>query len=98
MTFASTPEPGVIGIAPERVDHLLGERPRWQLSASLLTGALITLVGVLAGAVTLARAANPGTLSLAVLSAQACMIAMVVVPVMLGASVVLVTHGSRSAA
>ncbi len=98
MTFASTPEPGVMGIAPESVDHLLGESPRWQLSASLLTGALITLAGVLAGALTLARAANPGTLSLAVLSAQACMVAMVVVPVMLGASVVLVTHRSRSAA
>src|SRR5258708_18459518 len=62
MTFASTPEPGVMGIAPESVDHLLGESPRWQLSASLLTGALITLAGVLAGALTLARAANPGTL------------------------------------
>jgi beta-lactamase regulating signal transducer with metallopeptidase domain len=98
ITFASTREPGVIGIAPERVDHLLGERPRWQLSASLLTGALVTLAGTLAGAVTLAHAASPGALSLAMLSAQACMIAMVVVPVMLGASLVLVTHRSRQRA
>jgi beta-lactamase regulating signal transducer with metallopeptidase domain len=98
ITFASTPNPGVVGIAPERVDHLLGQRPRWQLSASLLTGAPVTLAGALAGAVTLAHAANPGALSLAVLSAQACMIGMVVLPVMLGASVVLVTYRSRQRA
>ena len=95
ITFAATPSAGVVGIAPERVDHLLGERPRWRLSASLLTGAMVTLAGLLAGAVTLAQATNPGDLSVAALSAQACMIAMVVLPVMLGASLVLVTHRSR---
>jgi len=98
MTFAATPSSGVVGIAPERVDHLLGERPRWQLSASLLTGALVTLAGLLAGTVTLAQATDPGGLSVAVLSAQACMIAMVVLPVMLGASLMLVTHRSRRSA
>ena len=98
ITFAAAPSPGVVGIAPERVDHLLGERPRWQLSASLLTGALVTIVGLLAGAVTLAHAATPGNLSVAVLTAQACMIGMVVLPVMLGASLVLLTQRSwRSA-
>ena len=56
---------------------------------------MVTLAGLLAGAVTLAQATYPGDLSVAALSAQACMIAMVVLPVMLGASLVLVTHRSR---
>jgi hypothetical protein len=91
LAFAEGPT-GVVGIAPERVDHLLGERPRWELPVSLLAGALVTLAGLGAIAMTLAHTAASGGVSVAALSAQACMIAMLVVPVMLGVSLVAVTH------
>lgn len=97
LAFAEGPT-GVVGIAPERVDHLLGESPRWELPVSLLAGALVTLAGLAAIAMTLAHTAAPGGVSVAALSAQACMIAMLVVPVMLGVSLVAITHrGWRSA-
>jgi BlaR1 peptidase M56 len=91
LAFAEGPV-GVVGIAPERVDHLFGESPRWELPVSLLAGALITLAGVAAIAMTLAHTAAPGGLSFAALSAQACMIAMAMLPVMFGAFLVAVTH------
>jgi beta-lactamase regulating signal transducer with metallopeptidase domain len=91
LVFAEGPT-GVVGIAPERVDHLLGDSPRWELPVSLLAGALVTLAGLAAIAMTLAQTAAPGGMSVAALSAQACMIAMVVLPVMLGVSLVALTH------
>lgn len=92
ITFAATPSPGVVGIAPERVDHLLGERARWELPTSLIAGTLVTLLGLLAGAMALMHTARPGALSIAVLAAQACMIVMVAAPLALGAGSVLLTH------
>ncbi len=37
---------GAVGIAPERVEHLLGGHPRWELSASLLAGATLSILGL----------------------------------------------------
>jgi len=91
LAFAEGPT-GVVGIAPERVDQLLGESRRWELPASLLAGALATLAGLAAIAMTLAQTAAPGGLSVAALSAQACMIAMVIVPIILGVNLVAITH------
>jgi hypothetical protein len=91
LSFAEGPT-GVVGIAPERVDHLLGDSPRWELPFSPLAGALVTLAGLAAIAMTLAHTAEPGGMSVAALSAQACMIAMVVLPVMLGVGLVAITH------
>ena len=91
LAFAEGPT-GVVGVAPERVDHLLGESPRWELPVSLLASALVTLAGLAAIAMTLAHTAAPGGVSVAALGAQACMIAMVVLPVMLGVSLVAITH------
>lgn len=91
LVFAEGPT-GVVGIAPERVDQLLGEGPRWELPVSLLAGALVTLAGLAGIAMTLAQTASPGGMSVAALSAQACMIAMVVVPVMLGVTLVAITR------
>lgn len=91
LVFAEGPT-GVVGIAPERVDQLLGESPRWELPVSLLAGALVTLAGLAGIAMTLAQTASPGGMSVAALSAQACMIAMVMVPVMLGVTLVAITR------
>lgn len=97
LAFAEGPT-GVVGISPERVDHLLGESPSWELPVSMLTGAGVTIAGLGAIAMALAQTAPPGALSLAMLAGQTCMIAMVVVPVVLGVFLVAITHRYRHGA
>jgi len=75
---------GAVGIAPERVEHLLGSQPRWELSASLLAGAALTILGILMLAYAAAAATPSEGLSLSTLSMQACGLAMVAVPVLAG--------------
>lgn len=79
----------VVGIAPERVDCLLGRGPRWELPVSLLLGSTVTIGGVVAlaaGAHALTRGVD---LSLALLLAQSCMLFMAALPVVLVASALL---------
>ena len=75
----------VVGIAAERVDHLLGGQPRWQLPLSVFTGSLIILFALLA----LVLTTTPGLIasdgvSMASLLAEACMIGMFAVPLVVG--------------
>lgn len=78
----------VVGLAPERVDHLLGERTAWELPLALIAWSAAVLVAV--GAVALRLAAADGAaFSLPLLAAQSCMLLMAVVPVGLGAGVIL---------
>lgn len=85
MRFGETSVPGaVVGIAPERVDALLGEPPRWELSLSLL-GAAVVSVGALAAAALATAASMPAhSVSASQLAAQACMLAMTLGPVLVG--------------
>lgn len=75
----------VVGIAPQRVDSLFGETPRWELPVSLVVGGLVTLLGLGAFAVATAAATSPGSLSGAALAMQACMTAMTAAAIILGA-------------
>lgn len=74
----------VLGIAPERVDHLLGAPPRWELPVSVLAGATLTIGGLVAIVVGTASASTPGSMGLPVLVAGACGLAMVATPAILG--------------
>jgi Zn-dependent protease with chaperone function len=65
----------VVGIAPERVDHLLGGRPRWELPASLFLAALVTLVGLVAAIVSVLAFVG-ARVDLALFLAQSCMVVM----------------------
>lgn len=96
LAFAESPPTtaGVVGIAPERVDHLLGQSPRWQLPAALLSAALVTLAALAAITLTLMQAAPQG-LGIAALGAQTCMIAMVALPLAAGSILVLIARRSR---
>jgi Zn-dependent protease with chaperone function len=62
----------VVGVAPERVDHLLGARPRWELPASLVVAALVTLAGFAAAIVAVLALAG-ARVDLAMFVAQGCM-------------------------
>jgi Zn-dependent protease with chaperone function len=81
LAFAAGP-PGTAGIAPERVDSLLGEPPAWSPPrAALLAG-----VGTLAALVALTWRASAGatvsaTLGLPIASSQPCVLVLALVPV-----------------
>jgi Zn-dependent protease with chaperone function len=87
-------DPAVVGIAPERVDHLLGARPAWELSLALVAWSVAVLTAIGAVALRLADAAT-SPVDLPLVAAQSCMLLMATVPLVLGASVVL---GARSLA
>lgn len=74
----------VVGIAPERVDHLMGDRTRWDLPVALLVAAFVVLMVMTTIALRL-EAAAATELNLPLLAAQACMLVMAVVPLMFGA-------------
>jgi hypothetical protein len=77
LRFGETASPStVVGIAPERVDHLLGEPPRWKLPAVVFLTSAIALVGLLAAA----AAAAGMTVNAAALIAQSCMVLMIGLP------------------
>jgi BlaR1 peptidase M56 len=85
LAFDEHPSPAAVGIAPERVEHLLGQRPRWELPTLLLLGALATIAALVAVTLRLAEATAHATVELPVLVAQACMLAMALGSIVLGA-------------
>lgn len=92
LAFDTHPSPVVVGIAPERVDSLLGQRARFELPVLLLAGGLATIAVLAAVTVGMARATGHATIELPALAAQACMLAMAAVPLMMGAMGMLSTR------
>ena len=88
LTFESA-DPAVVGIAAERVDHLLGDAPPWQLPAALLAWTVVSLSAFGVLALRLEQAGAHSELSLPVVAAQTCMLLMALVPLLVGAGVVL---------
>lgn len=82
LAVGATKDPDVVvGLGPERADHLLGERcPRWELPVSLLAGALLTVAAVASLGVIAATATTGPPLQLAMLLAESCMVLMLALP------------------
>jgi hypothetical protein len=82
LTFAEQSDPGdPTGIAPERVEHVLGDARAWRFPVllCLLAGSVLAAligVGVLAGLL----ASGSSTLSLPFLSRQPCVVMLAVIP------------------
>jgi Zn-dependent protease with chaperone function len=72
LTFGELQATGVVGASTERIDHLLGERPRWELPTSLLLGTTISLAALAAVLITIAHATEGSQLSAATLLMQSC--------------------------
>ncbi|MCP9490453.1 MAG: M56 family metallopeptidase [Solirubrobacteraceae bacterium MAG38_C4-C5] len=87
-------DPAVVGIAPERVDHLMGERAPWQLPAALLAWALLALTAVLVVALRVEATGAGVELNVPLLAAQSCMLAMAGLPLVVGAATVLRARSS----
>jgi len=78
---------GGLAIAPERVDHLLGERPSWRPPTLALLAALLTVAGATVALWLSARAASAGaTLALPGLSRQPCVLVLALVPLLAAAT------------
>jgi hypothetical protein len=88
----ASPAP-VVGIAPERVDHLLGDprANRWALPGSSLTASAISLAALAATVFLLAVGAISPNLEAAVVIAVACATSMVCVPLALAAGALVVS-------
>lgn len=82
-------DPAVVGIAPERVDHLLGERPAWDLPIALIVWTLLLLAALAAMALRLEAVMGQATLNIPLFAAQACMLVMALFPLALGAGTLL---------
>jgi hypothetical protein len=89
LAFDQHPSPASVGLAPERVEHLLGQRPRSELPTLLLLGALATIGALLVVTLRLADATAQATVGLPTLAAQGCMLAMAFGPIVLVATAVL---------
>jgi Zn-dependent protease with chaperone function len=92
LRFGEAPNPAVVSIGPERVDHLLGEPPRWELPTALLTWAIVAVAALVALAMRAADVTEHAALNLPLAAAQACMLAMTVLPVVGGATVLLASR------
>lgn len=80
----------VVGIAAERVDHLLGGQPRWQLPLSVFTGSLMLLFALLALVLITAPVLIASeSVSMTSLLTEACMIGMFAVPIVVGGWLIL---------
>lgn len=90
--FEGRTSEAVVGIAPERVDHLLGEPARWELPLALLAWSVVVIGAVVTVALRTAEATADMTLDLPLLAAQLCMLAMAVLPLLFGAAALLGTR------
>jgi hypothetical protein len=95
LSFGEARNPAVVGIAPERVDHLLGRPPRWELPVSLLLGSAIAIGGLIAAAMTARALTSAAEFNLPLLVAQSCMLVIPALPLLLAAAALLVGRPLR---
>jgi hypothetical protein len=88
LTFEAA-DPAVVGIAPERVDHLLGDHTSLELPLALLAWAAVVLTAVAVMAFRLHAMHDAPALNVPMFASQLCMVAMAALPLLLGASALL---------
>lgn len=93
LKFGETPAHGVAGIAPERVDHLLGGGAPWRLPVRPMVVGALGAATLAAAGLTAAAALGSASVSVPEVVARSCMLAMTAIAVTL--AVRLVTAGRR---
>jgi hypothetical protein len=85
LSFSRAGDEGAAGVDPERIDHLIGEQPRWRLPVALCLGAAAALSLLTATAVLAAHAAaGSATLAPPFLSSQPCVAVLAMIPAAAG--------------
>ncbi len=83
LALSASEDRAMVGIAPERVDHLVGELPAWKAPLALLTAAVITTCAVLIVDLGVAGGASVHTtLNLPLLSSKPCVVILAAVPLL----------------
>ena len=72
LTFAELQASVVVGVSEDRVDHLAGEAPRWELPVLLLVGAFVTLALIGALILAVADSTGPAQISAPAMLMQSC--------------------------
>jgi hypothetical protein len=81
LSFSQARDGRALGVDPERVDFLIGERPSWRFPIALAAGALATLSLLITVAVLAAHAAaGSATLAPPFLSSQPCVAVLAMIP------------------
>lgn len=89
LAFDERASSAVVAIAPERVDHLLGERTRWELPIALLAWAVVAVLAIGVVALRTAQAGDSAMVSLPLVAAQLCMVVMAALPPAVGGAALL---------
>jgi Mn2+/Fe2+ NRAMP family transporter len=97
LAFDDRASSAVVAIAPERVDHLLGERTRWELPVALLVWAIVAVLAISVVTLRTAQATDHAMVSLPLVAAQLCMVMMAALPLAAGSAVLLGALRLRSA-
>jgi Peptidase family M48 len=85
LAFSHANNADALGIDPERIDYLLGERPQWRFPLALCLGAVVALAVLIALAVLAAHAAvGSATLAPPFLSSQPCVAVLAMIPTTTG--------------
>ncbi len=87
LRFAELNAALVLGVTAERVDHLHGEPPRWELPGLLLLGAVITLTVLGALVLAGAKATRPAQLNAPGLLMESCGPVMLLIAALVAARV-----------
>jgi Zn-dependent protease with chaperone function len=81
LRFAEVGGAEMVGLDPERVDHLIGDAPQWRLPLVLLAAIGACLSVLVASAVLAAETASgTATLALPFLSSQPCVVMLALIP------------------
>jgi hypothetical protein len=96
LTFCESSAPGErVGVDPARVDHLLGETPRWRFPAALCAVTAVLLCLLIGLVVLVGReATGAATLAPPFLSAQPCVLILALIPAAAGAVITRVVRPS----
>ncbi|MGI8428471.1 MAG: M56 family metallopeptidase [Solirubrobacteraceae bacterium] len=95
LAFGLTTHPG-LGIAPDRIDHLLGQQVASRTPHAWVLFAAITLALVGAATIVIGQSASTGlTLNLPILSHQPCILVLAALPVVAGGSALARVHAER---
>jgi hypothetical protein len=85
LAFSQASSTEALGVDPERIDYLLGERPQWRFPVVLCLGAAVALSLLIALAVLAAHtAAGSATLAPPFLSSQPCVAVLAMLPAAAG--------------
>jgi Zn-dependent protease with chaperone function len=98
LSFSQASSADTVGVDPERIDHLLGERTQWRFPAVLCLGIAATLLLLIALATLAAHAAaGSATLAPPFLSSQPCVAVLAMIPAAAGLTGVAYARTRRTA-